>query len=292
MSDLARQRPSPIPAIHPLPEYLAEGTLHDRYEDMKEVFQVPWMGVVTMAYAHYPNFYDELWRALRPVCLSRPFVDGFLDLRLFVEAEVGRLHPPPMHERLRQAGYAAREIDQIRATNEVFSHGNYPYLVLATLVRHLLEGGELAASRDTPPFGGRHAPGVSVPFVLMERHHADDPTRRIYDDVMATLGLPFVNTDYRAFARWPSYFTMAWRDLKPAIATRPYEALVDAVHERTVALTRSLPNPRGASSGALIEAAGRDAATSEVTEVCRLFQWLLPGLVTNVAFFRQQLAAG
>jgi hypothetical protein len=29
----------------------------------------------------------------------------------------------------------------------------------------------------------------------------------------------------------------------------------------------------------------------EVIEMCRLFQWLLPGLITNVAYFRHQLEA-
>ncbi len=52
MSALARLRPEPIPEIHALPEYRAKGELGARYADVKEVLQVPWMGVVTMAYAH------------------------------------------------------------------------------------------------------------------------------------------------------------------------------------------------------------------------------------------------
>ena len=43
---------------------------------------------------------------------------------------------------------------------------------------------------------------------------ANPEVRAVYDDIMATLGLPFVNTDYRALARWPSYFALAWSDLK------------------------------------------------------------------------------
>ena len=52
MTAIPRLRPDPLPAIHPLPEYLAEGATKARYEDMKAALQVPWMGVVTMAYAH------------------------------------------------------------------------------------------------------------------------------------------------------------------------------------------------------------------------------------------------
>jgi hypothetical protein len=46
----------------------------------------------------------------------------------------------------------------------------------------------------------------------MEYHHADASTRLVFDDVKTALGLPFLNTDYRALARWPSYFALAWAD--------------------------------------------------------------------------------
>jgi hypothetical protein len=289
MTDLPRLRPEPIPAIHPLPEYLAEGAVKERYEDMKAVFQVPWMGVVTMAYAHYPSFYDALWAGLRPLCASRPFVEAFLELRAFTEGAVEALQPPPIVARLVELGYAPREIDNIRDMNEVFCHGNFPYVIVATITRYLLEGGELSEAREAPVFAGRHAPEVSVPFLLMEAHHADPPTRALYDDIKASLKLPFVNTDYRAFARWPSYFHRAWVDLRNAVTGDDYEAIVQAVHERALAAARTLPNPGGLTPAALREAAETDAPLGEVLDMCRLFQWLLPALVTNVAFFRRQL---
>ncbi|MCH7796799.1 MAG: hypothetical protein IH900_16890, partial [Proteobacteria bacterium] len=120
-------------------------------------------------------------------------------------------------------------------------------------------------------------------------HHADAPTRALYDDIKTVLGLPFVNTDYRAFARWPSYFHRAWADLKKVVSGAQYEEIVQAVHARAAAAARTLPNPGGLTSAALREAAEADATLREVLAMCRLFQWLLPGLVTNVAYFRHQL---
>ena len=58
MANLPRLKPDPIPQPHPVPEFLAEGELKARYEDMKAVLGVPWMGVVTMGFAHYRAFYD------------------------------------------------------------------------------------------------------------------------------------------------------------------------------------------------------------------------------------------
>ena len=290
---LPRLKPDPVPPVRPVPEYLADPDLRARYEDMKTVFQVPWMGVVTMAFAHYRNFYDCLWTGLRPLCISAPFVDGCRGLRAFVEAEVEAGAPPPIAARLAEAGYAPREIGQIGETVEVFSHGNFPYLTLATMARLLLEGDGIgAAEGPVPAFVGRHAPDVSVPFILMERHHADGPTRAVYDDVMATLGLPFVNTDYRAFARWPSYWALGWGDLKPFVTGPGYADLCSRIHDKVMEIAAALPNPGGLTGEALREAAAKDGPVEEVLAVCRLFQWLLPGLVANVAFLRAQLRAG
>jgi hypothetical protein len=54
---------------------------------------------------------------------------------------------------------------------------------------------------------------------------------------------------------------------------------------------QQLPNPGTLTASDLLDAARRDGNPEEILQVTRLFQWLLPGLVTNVAFFRAQLIA-
>ncbi|MEE8366461.1 MAG: hypothetical protein V3R76_11785 [Gammaproteobacteria bacterium] len=292
MTQIERLRPEPIPAIHPLPDYLATGRRAEWYKDTMRVLQVPWMGVVTMAYSHYPNFFGELWRGLKPLCESRAFVEAFLELREFVETQTAQLNPKPLVRELSDMGYAPREIDSIREMNTVFSHGNQPYVVLAAIARHLLEVGDMEGETEAELWQGSHAPDLQVPFLLMEAHHVDVPTREVYDDIKERLKLPFVNTDYRAFARWPSYFALAWSDLRESVGTAEHEAVSQACHDRVATLAATgLPNPGKLSSQALRQAAEADASLDEVIQMCRLFQWLLPGLITNVAYLRHQLEA-
>jgi hypothetical protein len=86
----------------------------------------------------------------------------------------------------------------------------------------------------------------------MEPHHADEPTQAIYEDIKTTLQLPFVNTDYRAFARWPSYFALAWKDLRDKVGTSLHEDITRACHDRAARLAaEELPNPGGLSSKTL-----------------------------------------
>ena len=284
---LPRLKPDPIPAIHPVPEYAASGPLAEVYDRTKWGLGVPWMGVVAMAFAHYPQFYDRLWSAMEPVVASEAFICACRDLRFAAESVASTLHPPPIAQRLEVIGYSEREQAEILNCNEVFSAGNMPYLLMATLARLLLEGsvwtgGEAGASPvDRAPTAPRPA--------LIEPHHADPTIVGVYADICAALGLPFVNTDYRAFARWPSYFAMAWQDLKPAVQRHDYEHVVTRIHEKAISLAIALPNPRNLTPDHLTDAARTDADVEEVLSVVRLFQWLLPGLVTNVAFLRAQL---
>jgi hypothetical protein len=288
---LPRRRPDSIPALFPFPEYLVDDDRKDDYFDTKAVLQVPWMGVVTMALSHYRRFYRALWTGVRPTFQSAEFVEGASRVRASAEKLAATLGSNRLLEPLEAAGYAPREIDQIRELISVFHVGNVPYALLATMARTLLEGREIAP-KDTlfSPFQGRHAPDVKVPFVLMEAHHADAPTRALYEDIKEQLRLPFVNTDYRALARWPTYFTSAWHVLRPHVRTPDYELAVTAIHDLLVELSTKLPNPNGLTSAALRQAAIDDGAPDDICRTVELFQWLLPGLVLNVACFRAQLA--
>ncbi len=287
---LPRLKPDPIPPIDPVPEYLVTGRRAELYAQTKATLQVPWMGVITMALSSYETYYETLWRAVGPMMETGEAVAACARLRVEIEAEVAALLPPPMGDRLAALGYAPREVQGIREAVEVFSHGNFPYTLIVTLSRLALEADRVPAPAPGTLFTGRHAPDVDVPFVLMEDHHADAPLRAIYADIRDRLGLPFVNTDYRALGRWPSCFAEMWGALAPHVQTPEYEAMVARLHHRFVEEAMALPNPFGATVKDL-----RDAATSappgEILEVTRLFQWLLPGLCTNVAFFRAQLQA-
>ena len=287
MPELGRLKPDPIPSIHPVPEYAADAALADVYDRTKRGLGVPWMGVVAMAFAHYRNFYDCLWQAMEPTVATQAFADACKELRIVAEQEAASLGPIAIRPKLSTLGYDDREIEEIQTCNEVFSSGNMPYVLMATLARLLLEGHAWDGNGSRQ---AHDAPGMTgMKPVLIEPHHADSAIAALYADVRQTLGLPFVNTDYRAFARWPSFFDPAWTDLRSIILTEEYEQAVRRVHDAAVSLACGLPNMSKIAPLQLIGCAERDGQLSEVLSVVRLFQWLLPGLAVNVAVLRHQL---
>lgn len=289
---MPRLKPDPIPRIYPIAENRADARLKAVYEKTKAALQVPWMGVVTMAFAHYPTFYDTLWDGLCAVCESAEFVAACRALRIHVEAAAVPLKPARLLRELETLGYAEQELDEIRGVVEIFSGGNMLYLMIATAARLLLEGHELSREGRIEPLAPRDASPAAARLVLIEPHHADAPTAAVYGDIKDTLGLPFVNTDYRALARWPSYFARAWTDLHDKIDSPDYESIVRSVHVFAIERWKTLPLPGRLSTASLRAAAERDAPLDEVLAVVRLFQWLLPGLAVNVACFRAQLEPG
>ena len=71
MADLPRLKPNPIPAIHPVPEFAVSGARAAVYGRTKKGLGVPWMGVVAMAFTHYPRFYETLWSAIEPITRTK-----------------------------------------------------------------------------------------------------------------------------------------------------------------------------------------------------------------------------
>lgn len=284
-----RKKPTQTPQIKPVWEHIADDELLASYARYKAVYQVPWVGVFALAYARYRNFFD-LWQSgLADLSESREYVETVLGLRHSVENAVSELNPPPIVERLREMGYSDRELDQIRQTIEIFSHGNFIQLPSAFATRHLLEGGSLGASSEITPYGKSHRPEVTVPFIMVEPHHAMNDQKELYGDVMKTLGLPFVNSDYRALSRWPSYFEMAWGDLRPHTTTHEHEAIAQRMHEEILCAVSEMPNPGGLTGEKLLAAAEKDGDVENLLALVKFFSWLIPGLLINVAFFRAQL---
>lgn len=287
---IERIKPGPVPQIFPHWEYKAEGELYDTYEAYKTALQIPWVGVVTMAYAHYRPFFNSWWGALEPVVKTKAYVDASFTLKENLEANIKALNPPPITERLVALGYSSRELSEIRNMIDVITHGNFMQLAAVCAARLLLEGGELEGG----PVGesaSERGFTAKAPFVLIEPHHALADQTAIYEDIKTTLGLPFINTDYRCFSRWPSYFNLAWADLRKIIPTDPYENFVLNEHNALYDAVKKLPNPTGLTADTLKRAASQNGQGKDVLETVRLFSWLLPGLVTNVAYFRAQLLA-
>jgi hypothetical protein len=290
------QRPSGEVTVRPVPEHLADAALTEVYQDLKATLAVPWVGVITQAVAHYRPFFIGAWKRFQPSARTYYFERHCDAIRLRAWEEMaGAFDIRPHSQQLTALGYSDRELAEIRATLDIFDYGNPKYLVLATAIKESLckgrrlGGGEGCNGQDKMPRSPICQTGP-IP-VMVEEHHALSGLKAVYEDIKATLELPFVNSDYKALARWPSYLELAWGELKPCINTAEYQRVRQHIHEQALSTVESLPHEYFMDQSAALEAALSQDQVSELVNVISLFQWLLSGLIINVTHFKLSVTA-
>lgn len=111
----------------------------------------------------------------------------------------------------------------------------------------------------------------------------------IFDDIKRTLGLPLVNSDYRALASWPNYLRHAWDDLKPTIASPAYQQARDQLAIAAWDAVDAFGAPVRLSTQVLVREGIPESEIDNAVQVAQLFSGLLPGLILNIAGFQRAL---
>ena len=91
--------------------------------------------------------------------VTQAFADACKKLRFAAEKEATSLNPVAICSKLTKLGFDDREIEEIKSCNEVFSSGNMPYVLMATLARLLLEGHSWEGKGSTQT---NDAPSITV----------------------------------------------------------------------------------------------------------------------------------
>ncbi len=273
-----------------VPEAEAQGRIAEIYREIKEALGVPHVNVIFQAYAVYPEFLERFWGAARPVLQTREFFQ--LADRIGAEAYT-RMHNyfgiPDLCAEMTRRGLSEDARQELTQTVELFHYNNPPLLLLAAAQLQAFESrighdGRGTASPEHPVF--REKP------VLIEEQEAPPSIRRIYDDIRRTFGLPLVNTDYRAFARWPDFLEAYWAVLKPVSQSPVYLECQQGVRESAWNLSRELPVPLELSASQLTDEGVSDERVSDVFRITELFVQALSGLVLNVAVAKIGLEGG
>lgn len=84
-----------------------------------------------------------------------------------------------------------------------------------------------------------------LPDIMPEM--ADDQIKPVYDEIQASLRVPFVNLIFRVLANYPDYFLPAWRSIAPIVRLREFETASDEL--RAAAALQDLPRMTASDSG-------------------------------------------
>jgi hypothetical protein len=109
------------------------------------------------------------------------------------------------------------------------------------------------------------------------------PVKRIYQEMKRTLNLPVVNTDYRAFARWPDFLREYWNALRPIVQAPSYREQQRALCESSESMAKEWEGLIDFGVEKMEQVDFGDREIESVLRTTQTFQNILSGLVLNVA---------
>lgn len=65
-------------------------------------------------------------------------------------------------------------------------------------------------------------PWKKIKLNLVPEKQAEGPTRKIFGEIKYALGVPYVNTFFRALASFPQFFDLFWNAAKPVVSTQEF----------------------------------------------------------------------
>jgi hypothetical protein len=260
----------------------ADGRTREIFAELKQLLGIPFTPVVYQALAAYPKFLELHWRAFAPLLATEQFFQ--LGARLRGEAYT-RMHNyfqiGDLCEPLTEMSFSEGAKHQLGDVIELFNYANPLLLVIVSAQLFALEQ-PFGQSKEGQVGRAEHPHFLDRP-VLIEEESAPVPVKRIYQEMKRALNLPVVNTDYRAFARWPDFLREYWDALRPIVQAPSYREQQRALCESSESMAKELEVPMDLSLEKIQQTGMADKEIESVLRTTQTFQNILSGLVLNVA---------
>jgi hypothetical protein len=271
-------------------EQEAQGSTREIFSEIKQALGVPHVNLVFQAYAAHPKFLELHWRATKPILETQEFFQ--LADRLRAEAYTRTYNYfslPDLCERVTDLSFSTGARQELTEVVELFHYNNALLLLLMAAQMQAFDKAVGNGGQGTRP--ASH-PVYSEKAILVDEATAPSPTRKIYDDIKRTVGVPLVNTDYRAFARWPDFLREYWSVLKGLMQSPLYKEHCHAIRASAEALAQELPEQLELTVAHLQDAGLEDEDVEAAVRLTETFLKLLSGLVLNVSIAKIGLEGG
>lgn len=259
----------------------AQGRTAEIYEDIKSTLGVPLVNVMYQAWAAYPAFLDLHWRAVKPALESQQFYR--LGDRLRADAYT-RTHNyfsiPDLCHQVEDLRFSTGAREELAEAVELF---HYSDALLMLIVCAQLQAFDTHSTRPWEAAAPALRPVFERRPVLIEEEMAPGPVKKIYEDIKRTNGCPFINTEYRALARWPDFLSAYWQLLKPMMQAPMYAECRYAMRETAWSLAREVRFASDVSVSQLSDAGMEDEDVAALVRITEMFVKNFSGLLLNIA---------
>ncbi len=255
-------------------------------EDVQDTMGIPWPPASWRVYARYPRAMQLFWERLKPAVAAENFLREAIAITETAYRDASRWYLPSHLIDLAEGDRPA-----VQWELDAFEFGNPQLLIQQAALTRMMRG--LIAGREGKAESRRHPSSYRQPEIRMiDEQEASGPIQELYEDIRHTLGLPFVNSDYQALAKWPAFLLPAWDDVKRWHQRQEYRRLEYQLAEKAEMAATRLHPAVGADPAELQSTLGSAEERETLHHLVQLFTQLLPGLIVNDALFRIAATAG
>jgi len=261
----------------------AAGRTREIFDDLKQALGVPGIPLLYQAYAALPEFLDMHWRAFKPLLATGHFwqladrLRGEAYTRTHNYFQIGDLCEPLSH-----MSFSSGAKHQLEEVIELFNYKDAPVLLIASA--QLLAFDQAIAKDEQSLVPLVEHPRFNEKPVLVDEEVATPMVKRTYEEIKRALGLPALNGDYKAFARWPDFLAEYWKALKPIVQSAAYREQQRALCESSETMAKDLAIRDVDFGFDALESNGFNGKQIEaIVRTTRILQNVFSGLVLNVA---------
>jgi NAD(P)-dependent dehydrogenase (short-subunit alcohol dehydrogenase family) len=258
-------------------------------EDIQNTMGIPWPPANWRAYAMYPEVMQLFWQRLQPAVATESFLRNSIAISERAYLNINSWYQPGY-----QADLVEAERRHIQRELNAFTFGNPQLLIQQVALSRALQGEVVGQDIRVEP---RHG---SSPYRHPEIQMLDEQAvqgiseemQHVYRDIQRTLGLPLVNSDHQALAKWPTFFLAAWEDVKQWRQRQEYRTLEQELMQLADDAANRLCPPVLVGEREVRDLLNDPGDLENLQQMVQTFTQLLPGLILNVAMFHLALASG
>jgi hypothetical protein len=246
-----------------------DGRVGSLFAEIGHAFGVPYAGLLFRAYGVHPAYLELFWQQIRPAAADAQFFVMAERLRASAYTRVySYFSVPDFRLRGAEMRLTPGALDELRSTVDLIFYHNSLQLLLAAVVLQALDR---PVGRAPQSARAAEHPVFAVRPVLIDEAAATPRVTRVYDEIKRVLGAPIVNTDFRAFARFPEFLEDYWAVLRPIIESPLFSESEFGMQDNALAAARDFPAPVDLRKERLENAGIDDDAIANVIRATELF---------------------
>jgi halocarboxylic acid dehydrogenase DehI len=255
----------------------AGGDVERVLHEMRQTLRVTGLDVTVRTWAGFERFLVAMWEAMGPNTETRAFESAADEVRARAVEAVERWERLGAWDAV-SLGESQRY--HLRGALELYHYLNPKMLVFTSAVLLALRDEAVGALQ---PLGSaerieRGAPARMMAMEWVSERPDDARLRKLFTEILETVGPPSLPGDFRALALWPHYLEAAWERLAPRLKSEEWARTCEALLATSRHMARGLPYGVALSAERLLN---EDAEVIQrVTAQC---EWRLPMLVLAMA---------